>query len=67
MGAEKRESGLTDEEFADFNGILQEFLKALIDFSDKHNIDRDSTVQYASKVFGVMSEISTFRNYKQGG
>ena len=62
----KKTEGLTDKEFADFNEIVQNTLNALIDCADKHNIDRNSLIQYFGKVFGIMAEISTFEHYKKG-
>lgn len=56
-------SGLTDQEFEDFNTIVGDTISKLVEYADKHNIDRDSFVKYFSAVFGAMAEISTFQNY----
>lgn len=61
----KNEQGLTQEEFVGFNEIVQNTLNSLIDFADKHNIDRDSLIRYFSTMFGTMAEISTFEHYKR--
>lgn len=60
----KQENNLTDEEFKDFNNIITETLKTLIDYADNHNIDRDSFVKYFARIFGTMAEISTFSHYE---
>lgn len=57
---------LTTEEFKDFNKIVHETLNSLIDCADKHNIDRDSLVQYFCAIFSTMAEVSTFANYSKG-
>ena len=62
-----KQDGLTDKEFKDFNKIVQETLNALIDCADKHNIDRNSFLQYFCAIFGTMVEVSTFEHYKKGG
>lgn len=67
MATEERAEGLTDEEFEDFNVIVKETLNALIDCADKNNIDRDSLIKYFCVIFGMMAEVSTFKNYKKGG
>lgn len=63
----KYEQGLTQEEFVDFNKIVQNTLNSLIDVADKHNIDRDSLVRYFCAMFGTMAEVSTFEHYKRSG
>lgn len=63
----KDKQGLTQEEFVDFNKIVQNTLNSLIDVADKHNIDRDSLVRYFCAMFGTMAEVSTFEHYKQSG
>lgn len=60
-------SGLTNEEFEDFNKIVQDTLNALIDCADRHNIDRNSFVKYFCAIFGTMAEVSTFEHYKEVG
>lgn len=62
----KETEGLTNKEFADFNEVVQNTLNALIDCADKHNIDRNSLIQYFCAIFGTMAEISTFEHYKKG-
>lgn len=64
---DERTSGLTDAEFADFNNIVQKVIKMLIRCADKHNIDRDSFLQYFADVFGAMVEISTFKSFGKSG
>lgn len=67
MENEVKASNLTDEEFEDFKKIVAEALNALIDCADKHNIDRDSLIKYFCAMFGTMTEVCTFANYKEGG
>lgn len=67
MATDERDEGLTVEEIEDFNIIVQKTLNDLIDCADKNNIDRDSFVKYFCTLFGVMAELSTFKNYKKGG
>ena len=56
-------SGLTEDEFNDFNEIVGETISSLVTCADKHNIDRDSFVKYFATMFSVMAEISTFQQY----
>lgn len=63
MNKEKEPSELTKEEFEDFNKIVMKTLNDLIDCADKHNIDRNSFVQYFCAMFGIMAEVSTFEHY----
>ena len=60
-------SGLTDAEFDDFNEIVGETISKLVECADKHNIDRDSFVQYFATMFKAMAEISTFERYGRKG
>lgn len=59
----ERESNLTEAELSDFNDIIAETIKRLVDCADKHNIDRDSFVRYFAAIFETMAEISTFGYY----
>ena len=59
------ENGLTEKEFEGLNEIVKETLNALIDCADKHNIDRNSLVQYFCAIFGTMAEVCAFENYKK--
>lgn len=59
----EKQDGLTDAEFADFNGIVCDTINKLIECADNHNIDRDSFVKYFAAMFSTMAEISTFEHY----
>lgn len=39
----------------------------LIAAADKHNIDRDSAVQYYSDLFSAMASVATFEHYEMDG
>lgn len=39
----------------------------LVSAADRHNIDRDSAVQYFSDLFSVMASVSTFEHFAEGG
>ena len=54
---------MNEKEFKDFNKIMQNTLNSLINYADKHNIDRDSFIKYFSRTFGTMAWSSTFTNY----
>lgn len=63
--------GLTPEEAAAWSGemarIVTGTIHELVAAADKHNIDRDSAVQYFSDLFSVMVSISTFEHFESGG
>lgn len=44
-------------------GTIHELLTA----ADKHNIDRDSAVEYFSDLFSTMASVITFEHYKMDG
>jgi hypothetical protein len=51
-------------------GILRLHLQGttpLIAAADKHNIDRDSAVQYYSDLFSAMASVATFEHYEMDG
>lgn len=58
---------LNEIELDDLNRVITNTLNSLIDVADKHNIDRNSFIQYFSALFGKMVELCTFENYKKGG
>jgi hypothetical protein len=47
--------------------IIGGTIHELIVAADKHNIDRDSAVQYYSDLFSAMVSVSTFEHYEMGG
>ena len=57
-------SGLTEEEFDDFNDIVGDTISALLKCADKHNIDRNSFMRYFASIFSTMCEISDFEKYE---
>lgn len=57
---------LTEEEFDDYSKIIFELINKLIDCADKHNLDRDNFMKYASTMFKEMVEISTFERWGSG-
>lgn len=63
--------GLTPEEANTWTGemirIVSGTVHELVVAADKHNIDRDSAVQYFSDLFSVMASVSTFEHFKEGG
>lgn len=59
-------TGLNKSEVDDLNEIVKNTINSLVDCADKHNIDRDSFIQYFSFLFGTMIEVSTFEHYKKG-
>ena len=60
---------LTPEEAAVWTEEMQRIIVGLVcdlvKTADKHNIDRDSAVQYFSELFSLISEISTFVNFQK--
>lgn len=54
---------LTDEELKDVAEIADMAVGALVKCADKHNIDRDSFVEYFAEMLLVMCEVATFRNF----
>ena len=42
-------------------GTIHEVVSA----ADRHNIDRDSAVQYFSDLFSVMASVSTFQHFQK--
>ena len=44
-------------------GTIHELIAA----ADKHNIDRDSAVQYYSDLFSAMASVATFEHYEMDG
>ena len=44
-------------------GTIHEQLAA----ADKHNIDRDSAVEYFSDLFSTMASVATFEHYEMDG
>ena len=60
---DSKSNGLTEEELEDFNRIVQNTLNSLIRCADKHNIDRDSLIQYFANMFTALAGISTFKHY----
>lgn len=63
--------GLTPKEAAVWSSemvrIVTGTIHELVAAADKHNIDRDSAVQYFSDLFSVMVSISTFEHFEPGG
>ena len=51
----------------DLTPIVSNTVETLIQLADKHNIDRDSVVEYFCDLFKAISTISTFINYKVKG
>ena len=47
--------------------IVADTIHELVSAADRHNIDRDSAVQYFSDLFSVMASISTFEHFAEGG
>lgn len=63
-----KQQELTEKEYSVFSEnltpIVTNTLEALIKLADKHNIDRDSVVQYFSDLFKAMSTVATFKGYE---
>ena len=47
--------------------IVTGTIHELVSAADRHNIDRDSAVQYFSDLFSVMASVSTFEHFTEGG
>lgn len=47
----------------ELSGLISNTIPALIALADKHNVDRDDTVQHFAEIFGTLAETSTFENY----
>lgn len=63
--------GLTPKEAnawaSEMTRIVVGTIYELITAADKHNIDRDSAVQYFSDLFSVMGNVATFEHYEMDG
>lgn len=63
--------GLTPKEAnawaSEMTRIVVGTIHELITAADKHNIDRDSAVQYFSDLFSVMGNVATFEYYEMDG
>lgn len=57
-------SELNKAEFEDFSKIVTDTIRRLVEFADRHNIDRDSLVMYFAKVFCAAAEVSTFGHFE---
>lgn len=59
-------TGFNEDELRDFNTIISDdLIPKLIKFADKHNFDRDNIIKHTAKVLTIMSEISTFENFRE--
>ena len=47
--------------------IVTGTIHELVSAADRHNIDRDSAVQYFSDLFSVMASVATFEHYEMDG
>ena len=63
--------GLTPKEAdawaSEMTRIVGGTIHELIAAADKHNIDRDSAVQYYSDLFSDMASVATFEHYEMDG
>lgn len=63
--------GLTPKEAnawaSEMTRIVVGTIHELITAADKHNIDRDSAVQYFPDLFSVMGNVATFEHYEMDG
>lgn len=63
--------GLTPKEAnawaSEMTRIVVGTIHELITAADKHNIDRDSAVQYFFDLFSVMGNVATFEHYEMDG
>lgn len=63
--------GLTPKEAdawaSEMTRIVGGTIHELIAAADKHNIDRDSAVQYYSDLFSAMASVATFEHYEMDG
>lgn len=62
-----KDKDLTIHEVKKLNDIISETIDKLISLADSENIDRDSLIKYFADVFGVMAEVTTFKQYKRNG
>ena len=63
---ELTQEGLTEEQFDDYSKIIFELIGKLVDCADKHNLDRNDFMKYASTLFKEMVSISTFERWGSG-
>jgi hypothetical protein len=63
--------GLTPKEAdawaSEMTRIVGGTIHELIAVADKHNIGRDSAVQYYSDLFSAMASVATFEHYEMDG
>lgn len=55
---------LSIEEFEEFRKIFTDTIITLADFSDRHNIDRDSLIRYFALMFKTTADISSFYQFE---
>lgn len=67
METEETRYNLTDEERNEVAGITQEVITRICIISDKHNIDRDSMLNYFANMLVGIAEVATIQNYDCGG
>lgn len=65
--SEDVQNGLTDEEREDVTKIINEVLAKVCVMADKHNIDRDSMLNYFANMLVAFAEVSTIQNYDCSG
>ena len=54
---------LTDVWEEEMTRIVNGTIHELVSAADRHNIDRDSAVQYFSDLFSVMASVCTFEHF----
>lgn len=59
-----KQSNLTDKEMEDFQSIVADTLASICAMADKHNIDRDSMLEYFTGMLTVFTEVASIRNYE---
>ncbi|MCX4257769.1 MAG: hypothetical protein OSJ54_12705 [Oscillospiraceae bacterium] len=47
----------------EFSDLMSDTVNALVKLADKHNVDRNDTMEHFAELFSTMAEISTFENY----
>lgn len=59
-----KQSNLTDKEMEDLQSITTDTLASVCVMADKHNIDRDSMLEYFADTLTAFAEVASIQNYE---
>lgn len=59
----KNANRLQPNELADIKKVALSTISSLVKIADKHNIDRDSLMEYFATMFTNVVEVSTFKDF----